>query len=282
MKKKPFLIGCGVSRTQCAQSFGHQSVDDLVVEQEQEQEQIVSSLMLLRSRRFIGACVFPLALSFHEQNAQLNSFCDGKAHTAHSTSPSVKNTPLINIGGESSSQRNHWQWDDGSPLVKDQVVQLSGPNKCTATKIDDDENDQNCMVVGDIMREGTGKHFISFKRGRYYSIVFLGVVKDGVRHNRDYANQESDSGCFMHAHNGSLWGGGKEDSEPAGAICDTDVLTLELDTDTRALRFWLNGKPHGPGYSKLPTEGPLRWAASMFNEGCSVTIIPELSSCQST
>ena len=52
-------------------------------------------------------------------------------------------------------------------------------------------------------------------------------------------------------------------------------MSLELDVDKGTLRFWLDGKPHGPvwfGGEKI--NGELRWAAINQNEGVSVEIMP--------
>ena len=45
------------------------------------------------------------------------------------------------------------------------------------------------------------------------------------------------------------------------------------DLDKGTLRFWLDGQPHGPGWSS-GVEGKLRWSASMFSEGVAVQIVP--------
>ena len=54
-----------------------------------------------------------------------------------------------------------WEWDAASDLVKDIVFKLSGPNNSTAAKIYQDEDDENCTMVGRVMAAGTGKHTIS-------------------------------------------------------------------------------------------------------------------------
>ena len=40
-----------------------------------------------------------------------------------------------------------------------------------------------------------------------------------------------------------------------------------------SLRFWVDGKPHGPGHSGGVT-GQLRWGASMYLKGAAVEIVP--------
>jgi hypothetical protein len=82
-----------------------------------------------------------------------------------------------------------WEWDAASDLIKDKVFELSGPNNSIATKVDQDENWENCMVVGRVMGAGTGKHAISMKlaQGSGYGMnIFIGVVRDGAPCNEDH------------------------------------------------------------------------------------------------
>ena len=51
------------------------------------------------------------------------------------------------------------------------------------------------------------------------------------------------------------------------------VLTMQVDMDAGTLKFWLDGKPHGPGYTSRVT-GPLRWVATDYYTGNSVEIVP--------
>ena len=37
--------------------------------------------------------------------------------------------------------------------------------------------------------------------------------------------------------------------DEAGKIEVGQVLTMQVDTDADTLMFWLDGKPHGPGYT---------------------------------
>ena len=39
-------------------------------------------------------------------------------------------------------------------------------------------------------------------------------------------------------------------------------MELDTDTDAHTLKFWVNGKPHGPGFTSGVT-GSLRWALSV-------------------
>ena len=48
---------------------------------------------------------------------------------------------------------------------------------------------------------------------------------------------------------------------------------MEADLDKGTLRFWVDGKPHGPGHSSGVT-GRLRWAVSLYYKGGAVQIVP--------
>ena len=48
---------------------------------------------------------------------------------------------------------------------------------------------------------------------------------------------------------------------------------MQVDLDAGALKFWLDGKPHGPGFTSEVT-GRLRWASSMYYKGNRVQIVP--------
>ena len=168
-----------------------------------------------------------------------------------------------------------WEWDAASELGKDKVFELSGPNSI-ATKIDQDQDSKNFMVVGRAMGVGTGKHTISMKlvKGSAYDIfIHCCVVRDGAPCNEWHATQESTDSWFMWRYNGGLIGNGKYNDDSAGRIKPGQILTMQVDTDAGTLKFWLDGKPHGPGYSSGVT-GPLRWATNVYPTGSSVEIVP--------
>ena len=48
---------------------------------------------------------------------------------------------------------------------------------------------------------------------------------------------------------------------------------MQVDMDAGTLKFWLDGKAHGPGYTSGVT-GPLRWATSVNNTSNVVMIVP--------
>ena len=72
---------------------------------------------------------------------------------------------------------------------------------------------------------------------------------------------------------GALWGNGKQGDDDAGGINDGQVLTMQVDLDAGTLKFWLDGKPHGPGYTS-GVKGRLHWATRVENKGNTVQIVP--------
>ena len=48
---------------------------------------------------------------------------------------------------------------------------------------------------------------------------------------------------------------------------------MQMQMDAGTLKFWVDGKPHGPGYTS-GVSGPLRWAATVGYTGNAVEIVP--------
>ena len=69
----------------------------------------------------------------------------------------------------------------------------------------------------------------------------------------------------MHSANSGdyLYGNGKLDSEAAGMMDDGQIISMIADLDKGTLRFWLDGQPHGPGWSS-GVKGKLRWSVNMY------------------
>ena len=76
----------------------------------------------------------------------------------------------------------------------------------------------------------------------------------------------------MSSASGSLYGNGKGYNS-AGRINSGQILTIEADLDKGTLRFWVAGKPHGPGYTSGVT-GRLRFATSVCWKGNTIQIVP--------
>ena len=105
-----------------------------------------------------------------------------------------------------------------------------------------------------------------------YLIHMFGLVRDGAAWDKDHANRESTGAWYMES-DGDLWGNGKQDDDKAGEINDGQIVSMEADLDKGTLRFWVDGKQHGPGYGSGVT-GRLRWAVSMYHKGGAVEIVP--------
>ena len=123
----------------------------------------------------------------------------------------------------------------------------------------------------------SGKHRISLKlmkgEGNGFVYHFFGLVRDGVAWDKDHADKESTNAWYM-SSDGDLWGNGKYNDDDAGFINgDGQIVSMEVDLDKGTLRFWVDGKPHGPGWGSRVT-GRLRWAVSLAFTGSSVQIVP--------
>jgi hypothetical protein len=127
----------------------------------------------------------------------------------------------------------------------------------------------------------SGKHRISLKlKGeRSYLYHFFGLVRDGAACDKDHGNADSTDAWYMYDYS-TLYGNGKQDSDYAGDISDGQIVSMEADLDKGTLRFWVDGKPHGPGYNS-GVQGRLRWAVSMRRKDGAVEIVqtPELQPC---
>ena len=95
--------------------------------------------------------------------------------------------------------------------------------------------------------------------------ILLGVVRDGRAWDADIPLSDSSYGL--------LYGNGKFNSDLAGYINEGQIISMVADLDKGTLRFWLDGQPHGPGWSS-GVKGKLRWSVSMFREGRAVQIVP--------
>jgi hypothetical protein len=122
----------------------------------------------------------------------------------------------------------------------------------------------------------SGKHRISLKltkgEGNCYLAHFFGLVRDGAAWDEDHADEESTDGWCMHNF-GDPNGNGKYRDDDAGSINEGQIVSMEADLDKGTLRFWVDGKQHGPGFSS-GLAGRLRWAVSLGYNGAAVEIVP--------
>ena len=172
-------------------------------------------------------------------------------------------------------------WDTTSPLVGNGIFNISGRNNSIASQIYGEYNNyQNCMFVdGLAMEECTGKHRVSVMvlgSARDQLCVILGVAPADSEWDKDPFTFEQ-RGSGMCLSNGSLYGNGKENSTAPGDVQVGQIVTMELDTDAHTLKFWVDGKPHGPGYTS-GVVGSLRWALSsgFANNAEAVQLVPDI------
>jgi hypothetical protein len=122
----------------------------------------------------------------------------------------------------------------------------------------------------------SGKHRMSLKLtkagGYSYLSHFFGLVRDGAAWDKAHYHKESTDACYMR-DNGTLCGNGKYFDDKAGDINEGQIVSMEADLDKGTLRFWVDGKQHGPGFMN-GVEGRVRWAESICRKGAAVEIVP--------
>ena len=122
----------------------------------------------------------------------------------------------------------------------------------------------------------SGKHRMSLKliKGEGGGLFHLfGLVRDGAAWDKEHHHRASTDAWYMGSGAGSLYGNGKFNDDDAGKIKEGQIVSMEADLDKGTLRFWVDGKPHGPGHSSGVT-GRLRWAVCLYRKGTAVEIVP--------
>ena len=87
----------------------------------------------------------------------------------------------------------------------------------------------------------------------YFGSLYFGLLRDGAAWDKHHAGRASTDVWHMDG--------------------DGDLVSMEADLDKGTLRFWVDGKPHGPGWSSGVT-GRLRWAVCLYWKGAAVQIVP--------
>ncbi len=163
------------------------------------------------------------------------------------------------------------RWDNSSPLMSTKQFELSEGDR-RATMIGDGPN--KFLTESGVLETGT--HTISCKlmvgEGDARAMYMLcGLVRDG-RDDPQFPHRDS-TDAWMMSSGGYLYGNGKPSTNEGGEILHGQVLTMEANVDTGTLHFWVDGKPHGPGWTRGVT-GRLRWAAGVFGQHTAVQIVP--------
>ena len=131
--------------------------------------------------------------------------------------------------------------------------------------------------------------------------AMFGVVLDGAPRDKPPINgicwliQDSKGTYFLGNQNFVPSTAGPEYARAthvAGAIEAGQVLSMQLNMERGTLKFWVDGKPHGPGFTKVDIRSAttcesdvggasqscerlrLRWAATVTKIGMSVHIVP--------
>lgn len=147
-------------------------------------------------------------------------------------------------------------------------MMVSGKDNSIVTKIEEKDNQQNCMVGSEVMETGT--HIISMrltqsssKKAANWSIyTFVGVARDGTACDKRHATKNNDDVWFLCSAGASLSGHGKkEDHHDRLRITEDMVISMELNCDKGTLLFWVDGRrrmEHKAGWTEGIT-GKLRW-----------------------
>ena len=150
---------------------------------------------------------------------------------------------------------------------------MDGPENRAIVKVE--AVDCNCMVTTRIMDKGIHRISLKLSHENLSQVeIHCGVVRDGAAWNKRHGKAESTEAWFIDSYDGTLLGNGKEAyADAAGTFNKGEILTMELDSDKGTLRFWLDSKPHGPGFSS-GVRGRLRWGISAAHLGDRIEIVP--------
>ena len=94
----------------------------------------------------------------------------------------------------------------------------------------------------------SGKHRMSLKLIKAEGAClnhFFGLVRDGAAWGTAHHKKANTDAWYM-ADTGDLFGNGKWSNNYAGSIKEGQIVSMEADLDKGTLRFWVDGKPHGP------------------------------------
>lgn len=168
-----------------------------------------------------------------------------------------------------------------APLLSTQDTkqfELSGPENRLATRVGSIEQGTNVLMTTTVMHEG--KHQISFRFTRGDDLAYncgFGLVRDGTAWDKNLTAPSDTATWIMFSSEGALCGNGKSYRPKAGAVKNGQIVSIEADLDKGTLRFWLDGKVHGPGWSSGVT-GRLRWATFVqaIGDGVQIVHTPEL------
>jgi hypothetical protein len=157
-------------------------------------------------------------------------------------------------------------------LFQNKIFGISGEGNIIATKITSPLNFHNCLWATRVMESGKHRMSLKLTGGGARLAHLFGLVRDGAAWDKDHSDEDSTDAWYLHSQ-GSLCGNGKEFGDEAGMIKEGQIVSMEADLDKGTLRFWVDGKQHGPGYSS-GVQGHLRWAVSLCYENTAAEIVP--------
>ena len=109
--------------------------------------------------------------------------------------------------------------------------------------------------------------------GNNYLYHMFGLVRDGAAWDKAHSAKESTDAWYMYSNGGILCGNGEGGDDGAGGIYEGQIVSMEADLDKGTLRFWVDGKQHGPGFMS-GVEGRVRWAICIVNKFAAAEIVP--------
>ena len=158
-----------------------------------------------------------------------------------------------------------WRWETCGSNIALNGCGLTATKKTSTTG-------WNLVTGGERMTEGQHYWEVQLKQDLD---VRVGAVRPDLDHDKDHSL--TTDAYYINLRVGSLYGNGKRNDKtglsPQQSQCAIDDhVGVLLDLDTGCLRFYLNGKPWGPGFSGVT--GPLVRAAAMLFEHSELTVLP--------
>jgi hypothetical protein len=127
------------------------------------------------------------------------------------------------------------------------------------------------LTGGEPMTEGRHYWEVEITKWNASDNFTIGAVRPGLDHDTHHFH--TNDAYFISAFNGGLCGNGKRADDKQGRFAQGDRVGVLLDLDAGWLRFYLNGKRCGPGFTEGVT-GPLLRAAQLICAGERVTVLP--------
>jgi hypothetical protein len=158
----------------------------------------------------------------------------------------------------------------------DDLVVLS-EDGAVATHTGIQAGDYSLTTTGIELAEG--KHYWEVEQLFHSSSfkAFIGITRPNLGPAGAYFGEDepgSTDGWFIENGTGSLCGNGKNYEHEAGWYRKGDRVGVLLNLDDGSLRFFKNGRRHGPGYPAGSVTGPVVAAVQMGSENDSLRLLP--------